>query len=151
MQPTPGPHCLACNYWRHCTAAVVPIDALQTISDAHKAVENIALLDRDMVRQKAMLRLWVDQHGPVEHNGVIWANHPDGGYGFDDPEAFCGAVVDDPRVKRAWDFLNVDNTRARKKLANESGEFDGALGEVAVNKRRVRFGAKKAKGDGTQK
>ena len=142
LAPTPGPHCLTCQYAHVCDAKVKPTEGnVTTDEQARKAVENISLLEAQLKREKDALRAWCKDHGNVTHNGVCWGQHAVGGLGFDNVGAFLAAAADDG-IENPSRFLNVDGTRVKKLM--KDGALPEHLAAVAVNKRSVRFEGKKA-------
>jgi len=142
LAPTPGPHCLTCQYAHVCNAKVEPLlNGISTAEGAQKAVENISLLEAHLKREKDQLREWCKEHGNVTHNHVCWGQHAVGGLGFDNVGNFLEAAILD-EVENPSRFLNVDGTRVKKLM--KDGAFPEHLAAVAVNKRTVRFEGKKA-------
>jgi CRISPR/Cas system-associated exonuclease Cas4 (RecB family) len=136
---SPGEHCQTCQWRDTCEAKPECVQAVITETDAHAAVEAIGLLSRDLERQKDLLRVYCTENGPVAWNGVVWGHHAQGDDGFDDPVVFadaCHAAGIDP-----WEFLSVNNTKARKLCRR--GVWPEALQNALVNRRNTAFRAKK--------
>lgn len=135
----PGEHCLTCQ-WRHsCGAEPACALAVATEADARGCVEAISLLQRDLETQKALLRAWCTEHGPIAHNGVVWGHHAQGEDGFDDSKAFHAACLEagaDP-----WPALSVNNVQARR--FRTRGAWPEPLARLLVNRRTTAFRGKK--------
>jgi len=143
FKPAPGPHCLHCPYAAQCDAEpIVPDGAILTEDQARAAVETLAILNRDMKATKDALREYCVTHGNVIHNGAEWGFHGQGGDGFDDAERFFAAALEsaiDP-----WAYLRVDATKVKKLMDRRTGEYPEPLQSIAVNRRSVEFGKRKA-------
>ncbi|MDX9976290.1 MAG: PD-(D/E)XK nuclease family protein [FCB group bacterium] len=147
LLPTPGAACASCPYAGACTAAVVPLRRIGSDEDARREVENAAILERDLAAVKARIREWCELNGPVDHNGLVWGHHAQGGLGFKSAEAFLAATEQDGiERKLAMACLSVSGTKVKKLKDKKTGEFPPALQAAAVNKRSVKFGAKKSSG-----
>jgi hypothetical protein len=108
----PGRHCMACSRAHACQAKPQIVDAITDIIEAEKAVETIALLERDMKLVKARLREYTDIYGPVTHNGTCWGTHASESEGFRDATKFieaCKGIGEDPAP-----FLSVNNVKAKR-------------------------------------
>lgn len=135
----PGLHCLHCDYRAQCTAKANVPGAVTTLADAQQAIEAISLLSRDLDDAKERLRPFCVENGPVEHNGVVWGIHAQGGMGYDDAAEFIAAAEEneiDPKP-----YLKVDNQKCNSKKAQAALK---AIEHLRVNKRSLKFYGKKA-------
>lgn len=142
LLPTPGAHCLNCEYKQFCQAAVIPPDAIVTEDDAKTTVEALALMERDVKTLKDKLRGWCTHNGNVIHNGLDWGHHSSVSDGFLSAEAFYKAAVQ-AGVKDPWQYLNVNMVKAKKLKDKTTHEFENHLAQVALKNVTVKFSGKK--------
>lgn len=135
----PGEHCLTCNYRHSCTYKPECVEYVRDIEEARRAVEAISALQRDLEKQKALLRAWCSENGPVVHNGTSWGHHARGDEGFDDPAAFAAACTSNKVTP--WPYMSVNNQQARK--LRKKGEWPEFLVPLLANRRSTAFGSKK--------
>lgn len=112
FRPRPGAACADCPWAYCCDAKAQIVHSVITEHSAQTAIEAIALLERDLKAQKDALRGYIQQNGPVTHNGLTWDEWVSEGLGFHDTAAFlsaCQSAGVDPAP-----YVSVNNVRARK-------------------------------------
>lgn len=130
----PGAACAECPYAHACDAKAVVRTVLETEDEARKAVETLALLERDVDAVKDALRCWVDGHGPLHHAGLVYEYRTSTGEGFHDAVAFMNAMN---ALGKDWDgCVSVNNVRAKK--------YQKLLPDLVTEKPSIRFGGFKS-------
>ena len=142
FQARPGPSCSYCAFTADCRA--VTAANIETVSDLEEAEMAAAQLLAIKARAKALeelLKPWCSENGAVETNGMETGFFKSESYEYPDVLALWQLLENSDHDP--YKVLKAD-TAALKKLAKSDPELAAALEDLAIDKSRTVFKARKA-------
>jgi len=153
-RPSPGKACAQCAWALKCPYRIESIAdrLIKDDSDAHKAVEEIAILEARLKAQKAGMRSYVERtNKSVRHNGKEYDFHATGKDKPRSAKALYNALLWHAKETKTQfilgDFLALVNFDMRKagKLQDGKGKdktWPDHLKEILVSDQSIKFSAK---------